>query len=50
MFRALVLAHPGWYPTLAVVTRRALLDFARAMATVPAFDPDNLPSCLGGSA
>jgi hypothetical protein len=50
MFRALVLAHPRWYPTLTEATRRALLDFARAMAVAPAFDSRNLPACLGGSA
>jgi hypothetical protein len=50
MFRALVIAHPRWYPTLTEATRRTLLDFARAMADAPAFDPDHLPSCLGGVA
>jgi hypothetical protein len=50
MFRALVIAHPSWYPTLTEATRRTLLDFARAMADAPAFDPDHLPSCLGGVA
>lgn len=42
MFRALVIAHPGWYPALTEATRRALLDFARALADAPAFGPDNL--------
>ena len=50
MFRALVIAHPRWYPTLTDATRRALLDFARAMAGTAAFDSCNLPSCLGGTA
>jgi hypothetical protein len=39
-FRALVIAHPRWYPTLADATRRTLLGFARAMAEPGAFDPD----------
>jgi aminoglycoside phosphotransferase family enzyme len=38
MFRALVLAHPRWYPTLPEPTRRALLDFAHAMAEASEFD------------
>ena len=50
MFRALVIAHPRWYPTLTESTRRILLDFARAMADAPAFDPDHLPSCFGAVA
>jgi len=50
MFRALVIAHPRWYPSLTDATRRALLDFARAMAATGAFDPCRLPSCLGGIA
>jgi hypothetical protein len=50
MFRALVIAHPRWYPTLTDATRRALLDFARAMGRTAAFDPRNLPSYLGGTA
>jgi phosphotransferase family enzyme len=50
MFRALVLAHPRWYPTLTDVTRGALLDFARTMARAPAFDPLTLLPCLRGRA
>jgi hypothetical protein len=50
MFRALVIAHPRWYPTLTDATRRALLDFARAMAGARAFDPRSLSSCFGGTA
>jgi hypothetical protein len=50
MFRALVLAHPRWYPSLTDVTRRTILDFARAMAEVPAFDPVRLPAPLGRAA
>jgi aminoglycoside phosphotransferase (APT) family kinase protein len=48
MFRALVIAHPRWYPALTEPTRCALLDFARAMADAPAFDPGHLPAALGG--
>ncbi len=47
-FRALVIAHPRWYPTLADPTRVRLLDFARAMARPGAFDPDRVPELLGG--
>jgi hypothetical protein len=48
-FRALVIAHPRWYPTLSDATRRALLTFARAMAGPGAFDPDRVVELLGGS-
>jgi hypothetical protein len=47
-FRALVIAHPRWYPTLAEATRRSLLGFARAMAEPGAFDPDRVPAIFGG--
>jgi Ser/Thr protein kinase RdoA (MazF antagonist) len=50
MFRALVIAHPRWYPSLTDATRRVILDFARAMAEVPAFDPVRLPAPLGRAA
>jgi phosphotransferase family enzyme len=50
MFRALVLAHPRWYPTLTEATRRALFDFARSMAGASAFDPLTLRPCPGGRA
>jgi hypothetical protein len=46
-FRALVIAHPRWYPALDDTTRRALLDFARAMAGLDAFDPDRVIALLG---
>ena len=39
VFRALVIAHPRWYPALATATRRSLLGFARAMALPGNFDP-----------
>jgi aminoglycoside phosphotransferase family enzyme len=48
-FRALVIAHPRWYPTLSEATRRTLLTFARAMAGRGAFDPDRVVELLGGS-
>lgn len=43
-FRALVLAHPRWYPTLSDETRRALLRFARLMLDSGPFDPETLPA------
>jgi len=48
-FRALVIAHPRWYPTLSDATRLTLLAFARAMAEPGAFDPDRVAELLGGS-
>ncbi len=48
-FRALVIAHPRWYPSLADVTRRALLGFAQAMAEPGAFDTDRALALLGSS-
>jgi Ser/Thr protein kinase RdoA (MazF antagonist) len=50
MFRALVIAHPRWYPSLTDATRRTLLHFAQAMAGTRAFDPRGLPAYLRGSA
>jgi hypothetical protein len=38
-FRALVLAHPRWYPDLSDAVRAQLLHFARAVAVSPRFDP-----------
>ncbi len=43
MYRALVIAHPRWYPALTGPTRRALVDFAHAMADAVAFDPGRMP-------
>jgi hypothetical protein len=45
-FRAVVIAHPRWYPTLALATRAALLRFAKAMAAPGSFAPDRLPVLL----
>ncbi len=47
-FRALVIAHPRWYPSLDERTRTALLDFARAMAGPGAFDARCAAVLLGG--
>ena len=47
-FRALVLAHPRWYPHLTDSTRRALLAFATAMMAPGRFDPETLPVVFGG--
>lgn len=38
-FRALVLAHPRWYPDLAAEVREDLVHFARCMAAATRFDP-----------
>jgi hypothetical protein len=46
-FRALVVAHPRWYPSLDDGTRRALLDFARAMTEPEVFDTDRALAVLG---
>jgi hypothetical protein len=46
-FRALVIAHPRWYPTLAPPTRRALVHFARRMMIDSAFDPGDVRALLG---
>jgi hypothetical protein len=43
-FRALVIAHPRWYPTLADATRAALILFARRMLEPAPFDPAALPA------
>ena len=48
-FRALVIAHPRWYPTLSDAARRALLAFAEAMAEASAFDPNRVSALLGGA-
>ncbi|MBI3455960.1 MAG: phosphotransferase [Candidatus Rokubacteria bacterium] len=48
-FRALVIAHPRWYPALTEGTRKALLGFARAMMEDGARDPDELPGLLAAA-
>jgi hypothetical protein len=49
-FRALVIAHPRWYPTLSDSIRRALLGFARAMAGPGRFDPARVFELLAAPA
>jgi hypothetical protein len=49
-FRALVIAHPTWYPMLAHGTRAALVGFARAMAEPGPFDRRALGRDLGAAA
>jgi hypothetical protein len=49
-FRALVIAHPRWYPTLSDATRRALLAFARAMARSEVFEPDRIQDLFRSAA
>jgi len=44
-FRAFVLAHPAWYPTLDVVTRRAIIAFGRRMLDSERFSLAALPAC-----
>lgn len=46
-FRALVIAHPRWYPHLAPATRAALIRFARAMMAGTRFEPGDVRACLG---
>ena len=43
-FRAFVLAHPAWYPTLDVVTRGAIIAFGRRMLDSDAFSLAALPT------
>jgi hypothetical protein len=46
-FRALVLAHPYWYPALSDGVRGRLLHFARAMAVSSRFDPTDVSWLCG---
>jgi Ser/Thr protein kinase RdoA (MazF antagonist) len=48
-FRALVIAHPRWYPTISEKTRRALIDFAHTMARGSPFDPAGVATLFGGA-
>jgi hypothetical protein len=50
VFRALVIVHPSWYPTLPDGTRETLLAFATAMADAPRFDPDPVPDAAASPA
>jgi Ser/Thr protein kinase RdoA (MazF antagonist) len=45
-FRALVIAHPLWYPELADPLRRALIHFARRMMFDSRFDPADVQMLL----
>ena len=47
LFRALVIAHPLWYPEIPGKARTALLRFARAMAEAQAFTPTALDAVFG---
>jgi Ser/Thr protein kinase RdoA (MazF antagonist) len=45
-FRALVIAHPLWYPELRDPLRRALILFARRMMLDSTFNPDDVRALL----
>jgi aminoglycoside phosphotransferase family enzyme len=45
-FRALVIAHPLWYPELSQPLRVALIRFARCMMTDSLFDPGDVRALL----
>jgi Ser/Thr protein kinase RdoA (MazF antagonist) len=47
-FRALVIAHPRWYPALAPGTRTALVAFARRSMASQAFVPDEATALVRG--
>jgi Ser/Thr protein kinase RdoA (MazF antagonist) len=49
-FRALVIAHPRWYPKLAHETRAALITFARCMIDDCLFDPSDVRALFGVAA
>ena len=46
-FRALVIAHPLWYPELSEPLRIALIHFARSMMIDPLFRPGDVRALLG---
>jgi hypothetical protein len=46
LWRALVLAHPLWYPTIPERARIALLRFAQAMGEPAPFDPGAVGALL----
>jgi hypothetical protein len=48
-FRALVLAHPRWYPDLSEAVRGQLLHFARSMAVSNRFDPGDVSWFCGAA-
>jgi aminoglycoside phosphotransferase (APT) family kinase protein len=47
VFRALVMASPVWYPTLAESARRSLLAFISSVLESPAFDPTQVNAYCG---
>jgi Ser/Thr protein kinase RdoA (MazF antagonist) len=47
-FRALVIAHPRWYPTLTAGTRRALIGFAQRLMANGPVDTARVLEMLGG--
>jgi hypothetical protein len=49
-FRALVIAHPRWYPALAPATRSALIALARRLMGSRTFDVDMLPEVTEAAA
>jgi aminoglycoside phosphotransferase (APT) family kinase protein len=46
-FRALVIAHPSFYPDDSVATKRKLLDFGRRVAARESFEMDKIPKYIG---
>jgi aminoglycoside phosphotransferase (APT) family kinase protein len=48
-FRALVLAHPRWYPDLAPMVRDELIHAASWLATSRHFEPADVPRLCGAS-
>ena len=48
-FRALVLAHPRWYPELAPTVRDELIHLATWLATASRFDPASVAWLCGAS-
>ncbi len=46
LWRALVLAHPWWYPDLSTKTRTALLHFVDAMLECARFEPEAVNTYL----
>jgi hypothetical protein len=49
LFRAIVLAHPRWYPRLPERVRTALLNFACSMGDPAPFELEALERSLGGA-
>jgi Phosphotransferase enzyme family len=49
-FRAIVIGHPRWYPSLSRRTRQALLGFARALMAGGRLDAAGIPTLLEAAA